>query len=58
MATGDVADAVDQTQQNQTEAQTDAQHTDFRPCKHCASAGQEYKEHCPDALRKILSHNN
>ena len=56
MAAGNVADAVNQPQQNQTEAQTYAEYSDFRTGQHSTSTRKEHQKHCAHTFSDVFSH--
>ena len=57
MAAGNIADAIHQAQQNQTETEADTEHPDFWTSQYGTSAGKEHQKHRSDTLREIFSHN-
>ena len=57
MAAGNIADAIHQAQQNQTETETDTEHPDFWTSQYGTAAGKEHQKHRSDTLREIFSHN-
>ena len=54
---GNIADAIHQAQQNQTETEADTEHPDFWTSQYGTAAGKEHQEHSSNTLREIFSHN-